>query len=56
MLSGATPLRTMSAMRNDDARLARARARQDEHRAVDRFNGLALLRIQRVQVHHARGV
>ena len=36
----------------DDARLARARAREDEHRAANRFDGLALLRVQTGQIQH----
>src|ERR1700722_20103756 len=36
----------------DDTRLARARAREDEHRTVDGLGGHALLRVERVQVDH----
>ena len=40
----------------DDAGLAGAGAGEDQHRAVQRFNGLALLGIERIQIQHARGV
>jgi hypothetical protein len=36
----------------DDACLARARARKDEHRAADCFDGEALLLIERGQIQH----
>ena len=38
--------------KSDDARLARARAGEDEHRAFDGLGGHALLRVERVQIHH----
>src|SRR5215469_6024251 len=38
----------------NDARLAAARARQNEHRSIDSFNGLALLRIQLVEKGQSR--
>jgi hypothetical protein len=36
----------------DDARLARARAGEDQHRAANGFDGLALLRVERGQIQH----
>lgn len=36
----------------DDACLARARAGEDQHWAANGFSGQALLRIERVQIHH----
>ena len=38
----------------DDARLAGARAGEDQNRSLDRLNGESLLRVQRIQVQHAR--
>ena len=35
---------------------ASARARENQHRAVDCFDGEPLLGIERVQIHFARGV
>ena len=40
----------------DDARLARARTGQDQDRTIDRYNGPTLLRVQWIQIQHARGV
>ena len=42
--------------KRDDAGLAGARPGQDQHRAVQRFDGLALVGIERIQIQHARGV
>ena len=38
----------------DDARLARARTSENEHRTIDGLGGLTLGRVERVQIHHAR--
>ena len=57
MESGATPRSSNEigdAVR-DDARLARAGAGKDQHRAVDGFDGLALLRDSVCRVNAAIG-
>ena len=53
MLPGATPLFDhVRDAEGDDARLARARAGQDQHRAANGFDGLALLRVETGQIQH----
>src|SRR5262245_45103245 len=39
----------------DDARLARARSRENQYRTMDCFHGQALLWIERMQVQHRAG-
>ena len=40
----------------DDARLAGARAGEDQDRPVDRLYGPSLLRVQRIDIQHSPGV